>query len=573
MAHELFDTLVRLTLGGSTAILALLLLRPALQRLFGAQVAYAAWAAVPLVVLAMLLPAPVAPQMPLAPAGGGAVLAPVLAAAKLAFDPRPRLLGLWLAGAVIAAAWFAVQQRQYLRSLGRMVERSGTRVLQSDSLFAGPALVGAWRPRIVLPADFERRYDARERALILAHEEVHRRRGDAWINAFVATLQSLNWFNPLLHYAAGRFRLDQELACDAAVVARFPEARRPYADAMLKVQLAGQPRQELRLPAGCTWPSRQNLKERIIMLKRSRPARRARIAGLVLVAGAALAGAWAAWASQAPRPVQATGADSRLIDATVRIDIAGTAGKPMHVIHPAGSPFEIADGAWRGEFVATALAPDLIALRGTVRKDGRPVASPEVHVRPGEPFAIAIDGNGGQAFRLEGTLAFAGTAASGMPAPPAPPAAPAAPPATVPPPPPGVPAPPAAPEAPPPPPPAEATEPSYRALKPPVYPPEAVKSRIQGVVFLKVRVGTDGRVLDAELDHTVPDGLAPELVDAAIGAVNTWTFNPARSNGVAIVGEGIVPVEFAIPQNAQPHQIPTPPGALDPVTVRGDSGH
>src|SRR5690606_17264510 len=132
---------------------------------------------------------------------------------------------------------------------------------------------------------------SRERALILAHEEVHRRRGDAWINGFAAALQALNWFNPLLHHAVGRFRLDQELACDAAVIARFPEARRHYADAMLKAQLAGQPRQELWLPVGCTWPSRPTLKERILMLKRSRPPRRTRIAGLVLVAGAALAGA------------------------------------------------------------------------------------------------------------------------------------------------------------------------------------------------------------------------------------------------------------------------------------------
>src|SRR5690606_182279 len=120
-----------------------------------------------------------------------------------------------------------------------------------DSVFAGPALVGAWRARIVLPADFERRYDTLERELILAHERVHLARGDAWVNAFVALLRSLNWFNPLVHLAAAKFRLDQELACDAAVIARFPRARRRYADAMLKVQLAGQAWQELRLPVGC----------------------------------------------------------------------------------------------------------------------------------------------------------------------------------------------------------------------------------------------------------------------------------------------------------------------------------
>ena len=47
-----------------------------------------------------------------------------------------------------------------------------TRRLAADPSI-GPALVGVLRPRLVLPADFETRFDARERALILAHEEVY----------------------------------------------------------------------------------------------------------------------------------------------------------------------------------------------------------------------------------------------------------------------------------------------------------------------------------------------------------------------------------------------------------------
>jgi beta-lactamase regulating signal transducer with metallopeptidase domain len=290
---DAFDTLVRVTLAGSAAILAVLLARRALRQRFGALVAYVAWTLVPAAVAAMLLPAPTHPVVAL---DGLVRVAPLQAASAAvvadALDPRIALFALWLAGALLAAAWFAQQQRRYLRSLGRLHAREGARIVQSDSEFAGPALVGAWRPRIVLPSDFDRRYDARERELILAHERVHFVRGDAWVNAFVVALRSLNWFNPILHYAAAKFRIDQELACDAAVVARFPEARRQYADAMLKVQLAGQPRQELRLPVGCRWPSDRTLKERILMLKHSRPTRATRVVGLCLVAGVTLAFAW-----------------------------------------------------------------------------------------------------------------------------------------------------------------------------------------------------------------------------------------------------------------------------------------
>jgi beta-lactamase regulating signal transducer with metallopeptidase domain len=320
---DAFDTLVRVTLAGSAAILAVLIARRALRRRFGALVAYVAWTLVPAAVAAMLLPAPTHPVVALA---GLVRVAPLQAASAAvvadALDPRIALFALWLAGALLAAAWFAQQQRRYLRSLGRLHAREGARIVQSDSEFAGPALVGAWRPRIVLPSDFDRRYDARERELILAHERVHFVRGDAWVNAFVVALRSLNWFNPLLHYAAAKFRIDQELACDAAVVARFPEARRQYADAMLKVQLAGQPRQELRLPVGCRWPSDQTLKERILMLKQSRPTRATRIVGFALVALLGLCGTYAAWATQAPRPPTTSGAKVDGAEWAVHLEIA-----------------------------------------------------------------------------------------------------------------------------------------------------------------------------------------------------------------------------------------------------------
>ena len=57
------------------------------------------------------------------------------------------------------------------------------------------------------------------------------------MNAVVALIQCLCWFNPLVHLAARWIRFDQELACDAAVIAERPGLRRPYAEALLKTQV------------------------------------------------------------------------------------------------------------------------------------------------------------------------------------------------------------------------------------------------------------------------------------------------------------------------------------------------
>jgi TonB family protein len=303
------DALVQWLLNGavatSAALLLVLALRLPLRRAFGARIAYAAWALVPLALLAVTLPAPRAATALLralpvlstlrpavvvgapVPLDGGAA-----AAASAPLLDWPLLLALaWYLGAALLALRFAAQQRRYLAALGELRPRG-------DGTFAAnvgqsPAVIGAWRPRIVLPADFDARYPREQAGLVVAHERTHVRRGDVRANLAVAALRCLHWFNPLLHAAAARFRLDQELACDAAVLARHPNARRAYADAMLNTQLAVP-----GLPVGCHWQSSQSLKERIMMLKQPLPGRARRGAGLAVLVVALAAGSYGAWALQ-----------------------------------------------------------------------------------------------------------------------------------------------------------------------------------------------------------------------------------------------------------------------------------
>jgi hypothetical protein len=173
---------------------------------------------------------------------------------------------------------------------------NGVHVASGDVV--GPAVVGILLPRIVVPADFNARYSEHERVLVLEHERAHIRAGDVQANALAAFLQCALWFNPLVYFARAAFRVDQELACDERVMQRFGGARRVYAEAMLKTQLAAR-----AIPLGCAWPplGAGPLKQRIAMLARPRIAASQRATGAALCTLVTLGAGFAAWASQPPR--------------------------------------------------------------------------------------------------------------------------------------------------------------------------------------------------------------------------------------------------------------------------------
>ncbi|MCD7097595.1 TonB family protein [Stenotrophomonas sp. MMGLT7] len=327
--------LAKLSVAGSLAVALVLSLRLPLRRGFGAQAAYALWWCVPLAMLAVLLPARrAAVEAPLLLAGLQGRVAP-LHADGAGIDWTWPVLALWLAGALATAIVLGCRHLRFLRGLGALQAVAGgsAQVFRAQGDGAAlPALVGLLRPRIVLPHDFERRYTAEEQRLVLAHERVHLRRGDAWANAVAAAVLCLHWFNPLLHLALRRFRLDQELACDAAVVAAMPAARKAYASAMLKTQFTGP-----LAPMACQWTPRHPLKERIAMLKRKTPSRVRAIFARTLVAALAVAGAYAAWAQQPARAVASAGAAAPT-RSEARAQSATGPGVPASAVPTADTP-------------------------------------------------------------------------------------------------------------------------------------------------------------------------------------------------------------------------------------------
>jgi TonB family protein len=259
-------------------------------------------------------------------------LPPVAAVEPMApqsrISPIDLLVLAWWLGALWMLARLIDQQRHFLRRLGPLQRRADGSYLASSTRI-GPAVVGALRPRIVLPADFEQRYDERQRALVLAHERCHLRRGDLQVNLLASALRCVFWFNPLVHLAAARLRVDQELACDAAVLRDHPDAGRDYATALLNTQLA-----DLGLPVGCYWQSSQSLKWRIAMLKRPSPGAARLLAGAMLALLASSAAAATLWQAQPMNSVAVPAAAVLTMAPVPAVSLQVAAPTPMRLVKP-----------------------------------------------------------------------------------------------------------------------------------------------------------------------------------------------------------------------------------------------
>jgi bla regulator protein BlaR1 len=69
--------------------------------------------------------------------------------------------------------------------------------LVSDDRVPAPAVVGFWRPTIVVPSGLLDRLGASDWRSIFLHELRHVRRGDSLVNPLVALAMGVHWFNPV----------------------------------------------------------------------------------------------------------------------------------------------------------------------------------------------------------------------------------------------------------------------------------------------------------------------------------------------------------------------------------------
>ena len=102
----------------------------------------------------------------------------------------------------------------------------------------------------------------------------------------------------------------------------------------------------------------------------------------------------------------------------------------------------------------------------------------------------------------------------------------------------------------------------------PVYPPDALRRRVRGLVVLRVLVSETGTPLQLEVVQGAPGG----LTEAALAAVAQWRFEPAMAGGSPVRTHTLIRVpfegvQFATPTPGEPPSRPVAEGAAAPHTA------
>ncbi len=360
MSELLLAALLHQALLYSAVIVLLWTLRPMLLKRLGAGAAYAAWLALPALLSTPLLPRPAQePLRVVLQAAGGTASASLPALPTPPASHASVWLALWTAGTLGVLALQAYRQWQLAR-LGVCLPAGSS-----------PALVGLLRPRLALPTDFERRFSPAERELVLAHENVHRRRQDNLWNLVASALTALHWWNPLAWWALRRFRADQELACDAAVLVKRPGEQATYTRALLAAHgLAAH-----AAPLASRWGTTHPLVERIAMLNHPRPLNRRR--ALLLAASVSAVSALAYAAESPPQPASSDYLKLKVVVEQVQgntktsrtVSLIGRDGERLLVIH---KPDDRAD-ALRLGLVARKVGADQVMVSSELSRGEPPV--------------------------------------------------------------------------------------------------------------------------------------------------------------------------------------------------------
>lgn len=298
------------------------------------------------------------------------------------------------------------------------------------------------------------------------------------------------------------------------------------------------------------------------MLKKPLPGRARTALGLGFVAALVMGGSYAAWAAQ-PGQVSVENANvpaAERIHADVVLSVDGAPLDALWNSHSKGGyfmrrdaknapsiwelglitghPFSLeiqrSDETWHVDGTVRPTADHTYELESTLRHNGSVVSRPKLITRSGEPAVIKIGEDKDGKFKgLGAQFTFRDAT----------------------------------------PPIAEAkriqirsdgvADVSYRRMTRIEYPQSAIDSNGQGVVYIGVRIGVDGKVADAKVNSVMPVART-DLADAALAAVKTWTFEPRIVDGNAVASDTTVSVAFSLDPKKP---LTVEPGVLDAIRV------
>lgn len=217
-------------------------------------------------------------------------------------------VGVWLSGAAIAMLvtllrlWaFKLRVRRHtietpgqIQALaGDVAHRLGIRrrirLLVVDAKI-GPALIGIFRPTVLLPRLILEGKQTKELEPLIAHELVHLRRGDLWWAALQTVSASLWWFHPFVWLADRLLTREAERSCDEETIASLKCEPADYARSLLRVLEQKQTLQSApSLPGIRPVDITANRMERIMRLGQGCHARSPWWVSVVLLLGAVIA--------------------------------------------------------------------------------------------------------------------------------------------------------------------------------------------------------------------------------------------------------------------------------------------
>jgi beta-lactamase regulating signal transducer with metallopeptidase domain len=377
-----------------------LLMRASWRRAFGARASYQLWLFAPICAVATLLPT------------GGGELAPIrdlVASTRIDLPvvlTAPVVEGpalwwvVWMAGSIAIATAFLVAHWRFAQRWRTAVRHVDPRyprlpVVRGDF---GPALVGVWQHILVLPRDFEDRYDLPQQKLVFAHESAHAAAGDLQARTLMLLSAIAQWWNPLGWLALSKLIEDQELACDARVIEAYPDQRATYARTLTAGVVAS-----ASATLMCSLHPSHPLLRRIAMLNRSTPSSGRRHFASLLTLLMTLTLSALAWAADSAAPTilgspssseYRVAVDLQVDDGPVRSYILGDrAGNRMQSTINDGR-----DVVGIEVIVHETTTPGQVLLEMQVTRDGKSIGKPKLAMMIGQTGRVEMGERNGAAF-------------------------------------------------------------------------------------------------------------------------------------------------------------------------------
>ena len=184
----------------------------------------------------------------LAGAGGGTMQLQTQFAACL-----PWLDCLWLTGVLVLSTrsicgWFAAQRlktldtaavdsiwEQRIRRLAQALKVSRPVRISKSVLARVPAVVGWFRPVILVPAGAFAGVDPQQLEALLAHELAHVRRHDYLVNLIQTATETLLFYHPAVWWVGRKIRIERENCCDDLAVSACGDVL-TYARALTRLE-------------------------------------------------------------------------------------------------------------------------------------------------------------------------------------------------------------------------------------------------------------------------------------------------------------------------------------------------